>query len=350
MSETVKILKIGRIENPTYCVLIITDSIVRMQAKRLRDGEPPVPVMIAKHAGKYYPVDNIDILKAYEECNIEDVKCIIENVDSMEEVMERHVKNGRRLAYHPIKTTEAVTMIKDGGMNIETLPEPLQDLCGLKISKGASDVMEKFITELIAKVHDVPPIINIMQSLSKVEKSKQVAAMKNIVKYSKKKDGRVSPPDDHSMAAIIGMFGPSGEYELTEPLGDNANYSRDEADLEAFPRKTDAPISIDPISGTLQFACKCGIRHLVNMKNGTVRELVERDTHVEALESHDCATAYIIPDEDVKYLGMESRPRIFKYRIGGIRGEGATIITSRRSINKKTILGISNLLDNQGRK
>ena len=366
-------LRIDRLEDPPYCVLIITQPGVQRLADLLKKHGAASPVIVAKLNNKYYPVGNLDSLQAYRKCGIKDVMCAIESVSSKKEMLEMHVRAVTTLTYHPLALADAVSELIDAGIKKESLSREMQSLYGINISKDARKVLDKFITNMSKSQMEVPSMMHILKPITRINKSKQQEVMSKLMTYSYTYNAEAFvPPDEYTISKILepyatydddddddddGSGGNGLDADSVEPIGyaedgsdgDSGDHMQqdDATTLDVRPKNREIPTQIGGLDNTMVCKCTCSKEWLVDLKNATYKELIEKESHIETGTTHDGQTVYVMDRKDVSYLGLTSQPNINKRYIGG-SDEGHTLIISKRNITKKTLIAISRLLDGDG--
>ena len=324
---------LSKIEKTPYSISVIVKSAVESIVKSMLNGGEYPELVLAKLGKKLYPVGHLDTLEAAKKAKLKSVTCMVRDVISMGDVAELHLAYNKSRTYNPISLIGFVEKIAKSGADLSMIPReyraihkyPLQDVVKKKI--------DSFVKEMAGCRNDVPSILHIILPLSKIKSVEQSDAIDIIIKYTKFKD-RYIPPDRVALNSILSQFTQSGNVyssNKTFPKDDNSGNIENASSTEkSSPSKK--PSKVHAESNVLEYTCKCKQKLYINLTSGTVRQMVDGGSSINAVDMGG-ETLYSISRKDAEHLDVDVGVVINTYRISGKSGNA--VIATKAKISKK---------------
>ena len=365
--ETVQIRELAQL--PVTATLLLRRH-AKTVAEDLRAGRRAgvLPAVVARAAGRLYPVDNLDTVEAYRMAGLEEVPCHLVECESVVEAQQLHIDASMERPANPFLVSDALDWVKQhGGQATGLAATRYNYLAKLKISVPVRREISEYLAEMSSEGDHVPDLWHALQPISQAPEDSQPEMFKRITSYYRITR---SVPDAAALKNFLRQYdsrdGGGGDTVTIEGGGGGADAGGDNsagrggggADaggrISSVETGKKAAGNISEVSGNHVYVeCECGAERYVNKKNGAVRRISDGSPPgVIMLEGDDGADVFTLPRDLVTYLDLDSGQPVhlaalarMRRRPGADGPRGVAVLLSRRRIPPKTAKQISELLE-----
>ncbi len=346
MSKSLSSMAVSKINDPLYRLTITSKKYVESVCKQIKSGHiNEIPnLIVAELKGQYYPIGNLSTLDAARIANTKTLVCIIKKAKSKQNVIEMQIINSKNETYNPIAMIRLVKQIKATDNKISSVVIPKIFLKPCNLEEPVEKKFEQFIENITATEFTIPNITHVMFSVSRVKKSRQLDALNRVTHYSKNGE-HYSPPDNKTLVAIMSDFEKEGDEKLTShdyvEFPDDEEYEEThkkeygETKMDVKSTGKDLGTCFPAVGNMISHDCKCGRRYNINLKNGTIKELVDKGSNIAIIDT-EVGMVYPLGDKEAEYLSLDMSPVINSYCIGS-KDMGDFVLLSKRKLTKKIV-------------
>ena len=365
MQSVVENIKIKDLDNLPYVVTVPIRAHIDATKEAIMSGNIEMRVTVARVGEKLYPIDNIDVLTAYNENGSSTVPCNMNHAETLAEAQMRHVHLSTSMSINPFAASDAVEYVKarDENMVAGTEGKDYTKISNLSLAPEIRDMMSKYITALGEKLESIPSFFYVFRAVSKLEESVQVEAMDKILSFCDKMAGTnkqytLPMPDmlgnmltkydtktkrirKHAMEMQSSTHSEE-ENENGEDDGNNTKKDKSKNDVKVE-EADDMPgyyHNMDP--NNVDFSCECGLEYVVNKKNLTVRKRVEQEKMV-LLQGDYGDPMYAIRNDAAEFLDLALQPSVYYYLMSK-DPHGSTVIMAKNKMTDETLSKIMAIL------
>ena len=352
MQSVLENVKIKDLDRLPHVVTIPIRVHIDATKKAIMSGSINIEVTVAQVGKKLYPIDNIDVLTAYEESGSASMPCNMEHIKTLAEAQMRHINLSTTMAINPFAASEAVEYVRarDEDMIAGTEDKDFTKISHLSLAPEIREMMSEYLTDLGEKIDSIPSFFYVFRAVSKLDKNVQVKAMDKVLRFCDKMavtSKQYSLPMPHQLGNILSHFDtkskktqkhPVGPKTTTQPSGED-----DEEGGEKDSKKDNSKNKVkvkeaDDMPGyyhnmdtnNVNFTCECKLDYVINKKNLTVRKRVEQEKMV-LLQGDYGDPMYAIRNDAAEFLDLALQPSVYYYMMSK-DPHGSTVIMSKNKI------------------
>ena len=347
MKETLSRIALAKINESLHRVTITTKKYVESVYEQMKSGHiNEIPnLIVAELDGKYYPIGNISTLDAARLANLKTLDCNVKKAKNIQNVIEMQIINTKNETYNPLVMFQLVKQMKTTDSKISPVVIPKVFLKPCNLDKAVVKKFEQFIENMKNSEFSIPNLTPVIFNIARVKKSKQIDALNRTIHYAK--NGKhYSLPDIKVITAIMSEFEKEGDEKLSpndyvefpddeeyEDTEDKKEYGETKLDVKSTGK--DLGTCFPAVGNMINHDCKCGRRYNINLKNGTIKELVDKGSNIAVIET-EVGMIYPLGDKEAEYLSLDMSPVINSYCIGP-KDMGDFVLLSKRKLTKKIV-------------
>ena len=354
MQSVLENVKIKDLDRLPHVVTIPIRAHINATKREITSGSINIQVTVAQVGKKLYPIDNIDVLTAYEESGSTSMPCNMEHLETLAEAQMRHVNLSTTMSINPFAASEAVEYVRarDENMVAGTEDKDFTKISSLPLAPEIGEMMSKYITALGERLDAIPSFFYVFRAVSKLDESVQVKAMDKVLEFCEKMattNKQYSLPMPDQLSNILTRFDTKGKKIQKHPVEPETTKQPDGEEGGENDAKKDKSKNVmkveeaDDMPGyyhnadtnNVDFSCECGLKYVVNKKNLTVRKREEQEKMV-LLKGDYGDPMYAIRNDAAEFLDLALQPSVYYYMMSK-DPHGSTVIMSKYKITDGTL-------------
>ena len=158
MQSVLENVRIKDLDRLPHVVTIPIRAHIDATKRAIMSGNINIQVTVAQVGKKLYPIDNIDVLTAYEESGSASMPCNMEHLKTLAEAQIRHVNISTTRSINPFTAIEAVEYVRarDEDMVAGTEDKDFAKISRLPLAPELMEMMSKYITDLGERMDSIP--------------------------------------------------------------------------------------------------------------------------------------------------------------------------------------------------
>ena len=364
MQSVLENVRIKDLDRLPHVVTIPIRAHIDATKREIMSGNINIQATVAQVGKKLYPIDNIDVLTAYEESGSASMPCNMEHLETLAEAQMRHVNLSTTMSINPFAASEAVEYVKARDENIVSGTEnkDFVKISILRLSPELREMMSKYLTDLGERLDSIPSFFYVFRAVSKLDENVQVKAMDKVLEFCEKMattNKYYTLPMPDQLGNILTRFDTKSkkiqkhpvEPETTkQPAGEDGGEGG-ENDAKKDKSKNEMKVEeADDMPGfyhnmdtnNVNFTCECKRNYVINRKNLTVRKREEQEKMV-LLQGDYGDPMYAIRNDAAEFLDLALQPSVYYYMMAK-DPHGSTVIMSKHKITDGTLKKLMSVL------
>ena len=364
MQSVLEHVKIKDLDRLPHIVTIPIRAHIDATKRAIISDNINIQATVAQVGKKLYPIDNIDVLTAYEESGNASMPCNMEHLETLAEAQMRHVNLSTTMAINPFAAGEAIEYVRarDEDMIAGTEDKDFTKISSLPLAPEIKEMMSKYLTDLGERMDSIPSFFYVFRAVSKLDENVQVKAMDKVLGFCEKMattNKQYSLPMPNQLGNILSHFDtkskktqkhPVEPETTTQPSGKD-DEEGGEKDSKKDNSKNEMKVKeADDMPGyyhnmdtnNVNFTCECKLDYVINKKNLTVRKRVEQEKMV-LLQGDYGDPMYAIRNDAAEFLDLALQPSVYYYLMSK-DPHGSTVIMAKNKMTDETLSKIMAIL------